>query len=100
MNLLSENDDHHKVGARRETLKVLGIVAEVFKGKTLEFLPKILSLLAKKLKENNPQIHESLSDAIGSVIGFGVQSLPTREACRHINTTLRNLYVLCESSNR
>ena len=100
LHLLSENDEHQKVGARRETLKVLGIMAEVFENKILEFFPKILSLVTKKLKENNPQIHDSLSDAMGSVVGFGLRRLPAEDACRHINSALRTFYSLSESSNK
>jgi len=100
LNILSENNTNDKNFNFKENYKVLAILAEVYGNKILAFLPKILSIASSGLKENNPHIHEPLSDSIGSVIGYGLGNVSVNEACKHINSVLNSFYSLFESSSR
>jgi len=100
LNILSENKDDDKNSTSKENFKVLAILADIYGNRILSFLPKILSIASSSLKENNPQNHEPLSDALGSVIGYGLGNISVEEGCRYINSVLNSFYILSESSNR
>jgi hypothetical protein len=100
LNLISEHNEHQKPNSKKETLKIIGILAEVFEEKIVEFIPKILGLATKRIKENDSQVHGSLSDSIGSVIGFGLRNLDLDQAYKHISNALKSFYQLLSTGSK
>jgi len=81
-------------------MKVIGIMAEVFEEKLANFIPKILQILSKKLKENDPQMHDTLSASIGSLVSFTVRHLELDAGFKNLQAVFTMLFQLCSKGNR
>jgi len=100
LNIIAENNEHQKPAMKKETLKIIGVMAEVFEERIIEFLPKILALATKKIKDNDPQLHGPLSDSIGSVIGFGLRNLDLDQSYKQISNALKAFYQLLSTGSK
>jgi hypothetical protein len=54
LNALFDHNEHMKPQQKKEYIKVYGVAAEIFEESLIPFLPKILSNLSKKIKEDGP----------------------------------------------
>ena len=81
-------------------MKVIGIMAEVFEEKLANFIPKILQILSKKLKENDPQMHDTLSASIGNLISFTVRNLELEPGFKSLQSVFGMLFQLCSKGSR
>ena len=100
LTLLSETSDHQKPAGKKESMRVIGMMAEIFEDKLANFLPRILQLMSKKLKENDPQIHDTLSASLGNLITFTFRNLDLDTAYKNLNHIFTSLFQLCSKGNR
>jgi len=100
LTLLSETGDHQKATGKRESMKVIGLMAEVFEDRLAVYLPKILNIMSKKLKENDPQIHDTLSASLGNLVNFTLRNLDMDTAYKNLESIFQMLFQLCSKGNR
>ncbi len=55
--MLSESNEHMKPHHKKELIKLYGIAADIFEEALIPFMPKILTYLQRKLKENDSALH-------------------------------------------
>ena len=66
---IAEQTDHLKQTQKKEYIKIYGIASEIFEESLIPFLPKVLSQIQQKLKENDaPEIHNAYAESIGMVL--------------------------------
>ncbi len=100
LTLLSETGDHQKATGKRESMKVIGLMAEVFEDRLAPYLPKILNIMSKKLKENDPQVHDTLSASLGNLVNFTLRNLDMDTAYKSLESIFQMLFQLCSKGNR
>lgn len=66
--MLQEHNEHMKPNHKKELIKLYGSAAEIFEEALLPFMPKILTYLQRKLKENDTLLHGVLSESLGSLV--------------------------------
>ena len=66
-NKLSESNEHMKVQQKKEYIKIFGRAASIFEEALIPYLQKILTILSKKAKEGNVDLHGVVSDTMGSL---------------------------------
>ena len=66
-NKLSESNEHMKVQQKKEYIKIFGRAASIFEEALVPYLQKILTILSKKAKEGNSDLHGVVSDTMGSL---------------------------------
>lgn len=67
-------------------------MAEVFESKLIDFIPRIVTLISKRLKENDMQINVACADSLGTVIGASLRGLPIDQSYKHLSTILRTFF--------
>ena len=72
-NKLSEVNNHMKPQQKKEYIKVYGKATQIFEEALQPYLQKMLNILLKKAKEEQPDIHQVISDTIGLITFHIVQ---------------------------
>lgn len=62
-----------KLSAKRETIKLVGLLAQVFEDRLLEHLPRVCALLNKRMKDCEVAIHGIIAETFGQVIEFSLR---------------------------
>jgi hypothetical protein len=57
-----------KPNQKKELIKLYATSAEIFEEALIPFLPKILTYLQRKLKENDMLLHAPISDSLGALV--------------------------------
>lgn len=57
-----------KPNQKKELIKLYSVAAEIFEEALLPFMPKILTYLQRKLKENDTLLHQPISDSLGALV--------------------------------
>lgn len=70
----------------------MGILAEVFDNRLLDFFPKILHIITKRLRENDPQVNATCADTIGVVISICLRGLTPDQSYKHLTTIFRTFF--------
>jgi hypothetical protein len=65
---ITEFNDSMKNLQRKELIKILGLAAEIFSEKLVQFLPKILQFYAKRIKDAENFLHQPMADTMGSIV--------------------------------
>jgi hypothetical protein len=65
LNSLADHNEHMKPQQKKEYIKLYGLAGEIFEDSLIPFIPKILSNLSKKIKEETTQMHSAVSDTLG-----------------------------------
>jgi len=97
---LSNNILQHQLKTKRGPIKVISLMASVYQGELLPFFSNIVDLIVRKLKENDEELHEVLSEAVGALIQFGLKEATEDIACENIRITLTKLFQLCGTGHR
>ena len=97
---LAEQNEHQKTSTKKESIKIISLMAEIYEEKIIEILPRILALISKRLKENDGQIHSTISETIGNVIGFGLKNLNMEQSCKHLQIIFKTFYSLFNTGNK
>ena len=92
---LSSNNLFEKVKAKRGLIKIIGVMAEVFQERLIDFLPRILQILIKKLKENDSQLYNALSESVEALVIFVFPEIEVEVACDNIRNILSQFFYLC-----
>ena len=79
---LTEPNDHTKITAKKEYIKLFGTMAEIFEEKILDYLPRILNGLNKRLKDGDNALHQAISDTFGALVEFSLKNIIFSEAVR------------------
>ena len=98
ISLISEQNDHQKITTKRELLRIFIIIAEIFESNLIEFLPKIVSIMCKRLKEGD--INQIVSEALSGVIEHCLKNLDSQEALKPLSFTLKSLLNLFNSNSK
>jgi hypothetical protein len=72
LNTVSDHHEHMKPQQRREQIKIYGLAAEIFEEALVPFLPKVLAILTKKLKEGTAHMQEAIAETLGLMVYFMV----------------------------
>lgn len=65
-----------------------GIAAEIFEESLIPFLPKVLSQIQQKLKENDIQeIHNAYAEAIGTILHHVLKNIQNVDEATELLTT-------------
>lgn len=63
--MAAEVNEHQKPNQKKEMIKLYGMAAEIFEESLIPFMPKILTYLQRKLKDNDALLHVAISDSLG-----------------------------------
>lgn len=77
LSTVGEHTEHMKQQQRREQIKIYGLAAEIFEEALIPFLPKILLIVAKKVKEATSYMQEALAETMGLMVYFIVNKVGT-----------------------
>ncbi len=89
---LTDTNEHQKLTTKREYIKVLCIIADTLGDKLIDNIPKILSLLNKKLHESEPHLNQVISDTYGIIMEKIIRKLPKNSGFKHAREMLNGLY--------
>ena len=78
LKVISDTKEHQNKNMKKELINVIPILADVFEEKLVEFLPKILSILSQRIREDDPQLNSACAEAIGAMVSLSLKGLPTR----------------------
>jgi len=97
--LYAEQIEHIALPQREEALKFIGIMGEVFGEALIPFIPKILILTQKWVKE--PQMHIPLSNSIGTMIHYIFKSLTDQSLkVTQLSNTISQFFTFFKNLNR
>ncbi len=74
---VGEHNEHMKQQQRREQIKIYGLAAEIFEEALIPFLPKVMTLVGKKVKEATAYMQEALAETMGLMVYFIVNKIGT-----------------------
>ena len=78
---------------RKEIIKLFGVAAEIFEESLITFVPKLVLLFQKLLKECLDYLHHSIAWSLGKVIFFITSKIQSIEEGSHqTNQVLKQLY--------
>jgi hypothetical protein len=67
---------------------VYSLAAEIFEESLIPFLPKVLSQIQKRLKENDqPEVHNAYAESIGNVLHHVLKNIDSVEEETELLTT-------------
>lgn len=74
---LSETNEHIKLAAKKELLKVIGVLVTVLGPRFRDYSHKILNLFLKKIRDSChiTELFTSIGDSFGSVVKYGLGQL-------------------------
>ncbi|CDW90612.1 microtubule-associated protein tortifolia1-like [Stylonychia lemnae] len=99
--LLQEHNEHMKPNHRKELIKIYGTAAEIFEEALLPFMPKILTYLQRKLKENDSLLHQVISDALGAMVHQVLKKIESLdELLNQFNPILKMIFTNLMTPNR
>jgi len=64
--VFAEQNEHMGAAQRKESLKIFGLMGEIFEDSLLPFIPKILNICQKRFED--PNLHISISDSLGVMV--------------------------------
>ena len=73
--MVGEQTEHMKQQQRREQIKIFGLAAEIFEEALIPFLPKVLIIISKKVKEATAYMQEALAETMGLMVYFIVNKV-------------------------
>lgn len=100
LSIISENNEYQKIGAKRESAKIIRIISEVFEEHIIRFIPKIIQVVYRKLLEDDNQLHENLSEALGDLVRNSLGHVEIDVACTAIRTMINKLLQLCAKDTK
>lgn len=82
INLLGETNEHQKLLTKKEQLKVFSLIAEALEERTIEFFPRIVQVLQKKIKEscNISELFHPIGDALGAVVEHSLKNVALNQS--------------------
>lgn len=96
---LSDHNEHMKPQQKKEYIKIYGLAAEIFEDALIPFVPKVISNLLKKVKEETCQMHAALSDTLGQLVLHLVDKVEDHDDKKELLETFLKLpYSLLEKS--
>ena len=72
---LADSNPNMKIFTKREYLKVISLMCEEMGASLIEYSSKIISLLNKRLAENDPQLNQTISEVYGSIFKSVIRQL-------------------------
>jgi hypothetical protein len=100
LKLISETNEHQSSTMKKEFIKVIIILAEVFEEKLVEFLPKILSIILKRIKEDDPQLNSACTETMGTLISTCLKGLPTQYLTEQLAAIFKNFLRILPKSGK
>lgn len=88
LNIVSGTNEHLKPSTKKEYMKVLALVAECLESKTIDYLPKIISVISKKLREGDLQMFQVISETIATVVERSIEDLKINDAVPLLESSL------------
>ncbi|KRX10893.1 Armadillo-type fold [Pseudocohnilembus persalinus] len=88
----SQLDHNSRLSTKKQYIKLYGLAAEVYGFKILEFFPKILQNLNKKLKEQDNSLHQAIGDCFGLLLEFSLKELTPQEALPFVTQVLMFIF--------
>ena len=97
---LSDFNPSMKLLQRKEHMKLMGAIGEIFEEKCLPLMPKIVNFYAKRIKDSDPSLHQTLSEGLGSIIHYSFGKLGEEEMQDQLAPILRLLYHNIATANK
>ena len=99
--LISEQNQHMKVTQKKEYIKLFGLAGEIFEETLLPFIPKIMTSLQKKLKENDHHLHEAWSESLGVIVHHVLKNIEDFDkTVENFNSILKTVFGLLNNPNK
>jgi hypothetical protein len=96
---LTEVSDRLNQMQRKEFIRLYGLFAEVLEGAAIEYIPRIVAALQKKLKEADPHLHEALSYGFGELVHNTIHTvLDLSSSCSCLSSILKPVFANLASS--
>lgn len=92
LNCLSESNDRGKDSAKRESIRVIGLMSEVLGSNLIEYLPRILGLISKRLQENDNQINTASAEAMGAAVKNCLADQTPEQSNKVLSNMLRSFF--------
>eukprot|EP00347_Sterkiella_histriomuscorum_P010202 403377213 len=64
---ITEFHDTMKTFQRREHIKLLGVAAEIYQDKLIQYMPKILAFYNKRIKDSDQILHPVIAETMGTL---------------------------------
>ena len=90
LRLISETNEFQKSATKRELIRVIIILAQVFEEKLVDYLPKILSIMAKRIKEEDPQVNAACAEATKAIISISLKGLSAEQFTEQLDLMLKS----------
>jgi len=68
IHMISEFNELMKPNQKKEHMRLMSQIAEIFGENAIPFMPKILQFYQKKFKEVDPSLHQALAESMGNLI--------------------------------
>jgi hypothetical protein len=90
---LTEFSDRLNHMQRKEFIRLYGLFAEVFEGGAIEYIPRVVAALQKKLKEADSHLHEALSYSFGELVHNTIHTvLDLPSSCSCLSSILKPIF--------
>ncbi|KAL4505939.1 hypothetical protein ABPG72_013700 [Tetrahymena utriculariae] len=83
------NTGGQKMSTKREFIKLIGLLAQIFEEKILDYLPRILAILNKKIKECDSSLQGVVSEAFGQLIEYSLRKVDPQIGLRYLQQTVK-----------
>jgi hypothetical protein len=95
-----ELNEHQNTAAKKEYIKLIGILAESLKDRLLEHMPKVFACIIKKLKESDALLNETISEVVGSIFENVVSTIEMGQALQQSILISRTFFQLASSGSK
>ncbi|EAR95216.2 hypothetical protein TTHERM_00378800 (macronuclear) [Tetrahymena thermophila SB210] len=83
------NTGGQKMSTKREFIKLIGLLAQIFEEKILDYLPRILAILNKKIKECDSSLQGVVSETFGQLIEYSLRKVDPQVGLRYLQQTVK-----------
>ncbi|KAL4480399.1 hypothetical protein ABPG74_020915 [Tetrahymena malaccensis] len=83
------NTGGQKMSTKREFIKLIGLLAQIFEEKLLDYLPRILAILNKKIKECDSSLQGVVSETFGQLIEYSLRKVDPQVGLRYLQQTVK-----------
>ena len=89
LRLIAETNEHQKSATKKELVRAIIVLAEVFEEKLVEYFPKIIAIIARRLKEDDPQVNVASAETTKALISTCLKGLSAEQFTEQVDMMLK-----------
>jgi len=98
---VSDFNQGMKQAQKREHIKILGLAAEQFGSRMIQFNPKLIAFLQKRIKDSDQTLHPTIAETFGVIVKHTLRDLSeTEDVIENLNTFLKPLFHAIVQGNK